>query len=586
MNKTIRGELEEMDTEPNPDTDLIVQAGKWLKTVEQLSNSVGCPNVIEGSLSAFHHIRRNYVAISFVGGSNSGKSHLINTLLGRKLLPVSALAGHCEFLIKAAEADEEETVAFNGACFPLVELDENVSKQNEQFGSYEIVIFSQWLQDNAFELIEHKALDKSEDDIGKTTPGYREQGDIVVLAVDSLMPLKRTEILFSNECIRKSVPIIIVLTKLDQLPNGERGEVVDYVQGQLSSYGSEIPIVATRGSSSNHDGSIDLKNTISGILSEQQILEVRIRQFAYSLLDSLQIVHSAAESNLDSQKEIQSQKNQEMKRRQQEIDAQDLIWDQVEETLNGKRLEYEQQLRNHLNSDRESLLDLLCYELEKSNDIKTWWNRDLPYRLQRELRRLAGQLSTSINRQIASDLNWVREELQRKLVYQVNTSSDSSICLDETQSIQNELSLSDSHRFKIITRTGTAATVLMAGTLFATAGIGGAALAASVVLGLGAEQISRFNTSKDRKKVRVEISTMVDKSIYQYASDVSRTLKDEYDSLISKLKQEHLKWQQTQLQTLKTMQRRDKPDEIDWKHSLARVNDSVEEIKLYLQQTS
>jgi hypothetical protein len=227
-----------------------------------------------------------------------------------------------------------------------------------------------------------------------------------------------------------------------------------------------------------------------------------------------------------------------------------MVWMQIEHQLNLRRDKVEEQIRSHLIANQDKTLAFLTYDLDRTNDVKAWWERDMPFRLRHELQAQAAGIAASIDRQLAADRKWLQEELHRQFKYPLALGLEPGLALDEPGVDGRSLPLADAQKLKVVARVGTAAIVIAAGTLFATAGIGGAVVATSLLAGLAAEQWNMHQTSQNREKVRGELNTLVGRGCVSYASDVSAKLKNWYDKVIESVKQVQGQWQQAQIQAL------------------------------------
>ena len=161
-----------------------------------------------------------------------------------------------------------------------------------------------------------------------------------------------------------------------------------------------------------------------------------------------------------------------------------------------------------------------------------------------------------MNKQIASDVNWLREQLAKRLEYVLPPPVDYGVVVEASLRERSDVTLADTNVLRIVSRIGTAAAVFGAGTLLATAGIGGAAMAASIGAGLLADQLIRYQTGRDRQSVRREMESTIAQAEFSYAEDVSRKLSEGYDRVLDDLKQQQLLWQRTRLEALRAFKDR------------------------------
>jgi GTP-binding protein EngB required for normal cell division len=558
------------------------QLDTWLKNTHELATQTGCLKAVEPVLKTLKKINKDSINIAFIGSPNSGKSSLINQILDLQILPVTALSIHTQFYIEGENNKNKEGFFFaeDRTLYPLKDLYKNdlFSKSSETLAR--IYLCHQWLIDNSFHLTEKLALDASEEDIKDVTNSFLEETDYVVLVIDALMPLKKAETYFLSECVRRGIPVVIALSKIDKLLPEELEDVITYVTNHAKLYSTSIKLIPTSIKLSDESNISNLKTAIQEVINETDLLFVRTQQVAHTLLGVLDIILSAAQTGLENQKQDELEIALKFKQCQQQLDLQNLVWQHIEQQIDLKRQKVDDMLRQHLQDNRTIILEILLHELQCCNDIKTWWNRDFPFRLEPELNKVAKQLSGAINKQITLDVQWLQEEISKQFQYPLQVLSESSISVDKASVEQREVQLSNQNTLKIISRIGTVVSVLVAGTVLGPLGFGSAGIAASAMAGLTAEQLIRWNTNKEREKICSEINKVIERVEHQYALEVSGKLKESYNQVISDVKQHQIRWQQAQLQTLIAINSKpvNKSGQ-NWEQIVKQTNQMMVEIK-------
>ena len=536
----------------------IKQGSFWIKNLRSLSIQLGCTDVLEYPTQSFEQIQRHGISVVVIGSPNTGRSTLINSLLERDLLPVSALPSSQCFQIDSSHEESEHFIV-NGLKKPLDELLQYTSSANdENIGGLHLYISSKWLEQYSITLTEGAALDATDEELDDVVEEMLKSTDIALLTIDALMPIKRSDSVLMIECAKRDIPLIVALTKGSEIHDNDKEEVISYVKEQVESCSSSFSVIVINNpkrTSVYCSGIPQLRAVIEDIINNKDIKHVRELQFAHSILQASEIIISSSESALEAQKKSSDERKRFIERKKQEIDSENLIWLQIEQDLTSHRQSIEKQIRKHLESNSDSILETLFYDLERSNDVKAWWNRDLPYRLSREFKSIAGQLSSAIRQSITNDLNWLQTELMKRFKYEVQTISEIGVKIDSSRIDQKELPLSDSHKFKIITRLGTVSVVVLGIATIGSGGIAGIGIAAGALAGVGAEIIAKRNTITDKKKVMEELNKIIAQAISGYAQEVSKNLKSGYAEIVSKLKRHQLRWQQAQLQALKSVEK-------------------------------
>lgn len=554
-------------------------AGAWLRTLKKLAETAGCAEAADPVLQSVVKMNRGDNSVVFFGAANAGKSRLINNLLQRNLLPVNVAASATPLSVFSAGAGQPETVA-SAIDSSQVELTEDgVESIFDQVTTpdavTEVCIHNDWLKHNRLRLMEPLALNSDVKEADIIPDGCLLGVDMAVLVIDALMPLNRLESVFLSECERRHTPVVIALARLDRLSETESEDVVSYVRKHCRSGTSAIDVYPVDTS----EGVDGLRNHINAAFATGTPSIQRERQMTYVLMEALTIVRAAAGAGHDAVRQSRAELQRSLIRRQHEMESQNLIWEQIEQTLQQKRQQMDSTIRTHLREHRETVLKNVTHELERCADVKLWWERDLPFRLQREFQFVSERLSLSIGQKIASDLNWLGQALEKQFRYSLHTLAEPGVTLKTADVPAREVTLSDSNKLRILSRCATAGTVVAAGTLFATSGIGGIAIAASVVTSLVADQLIRMRTKEDREKVKGELRRTVELVERDYASEISRKLQEGYNEIVAQLRKHQFRWQQGQLQALKTASQSDHP--VDWKDLLAKTDALTAEINTY-----
>lgn len=500
----------------------------------------------------------------------------------RKILPVTTLSSPIEFEIRAAVNDQTEIFSVGGISKSLDELKETVTTLTEQgkFDSFALTIHSAWLNSRSFVIIEKPPLDYT-DTLEEVMDEYLRDSDLIIFVIDAPMPVKKTEAIFIKECATREIPIIVVLSKMDEITAEERYSVISYVTKHMELYSPNIPVLEIQANSddSEANGINKLKTLIESIVKTVDLCKVHNRQLAETLLKSMEPIKINAHLVLDIEKRNEEEKKCELARLKEEIDSQNLVWSQIEQKLTESRQKAEEKMRKHLEDQSDTILKTLLNELDNKSDIKMWWNRDMPLHLQRELQSSAYQISPAINQQVAADIKWLQTELSHQFKLDFEILTEPQITVNGDSSKQKDLLFSDNSKFKIVTKFGTIATVVIVGTMLVTSSLGGFILAASAATGLVAEQLIRSNTSKDKEKVRDELKSIIAQATREYLTAFSQSLRNEYQKLSASLKTYNLKWQQAQLEALKIEEHPDKQgNEIDYNCILQKINTLSDEI--------
>ena len=533
----------------------------WVRAIRDLARRTGLEELLDAADIEMANFRRDRIYVVFAGGANCGKSTRINGLLGRKILPVSSMRSSAGISIWAGE---DEGAVIDGEKKPLSALGD--IHQQVPPKNVEVSLTHEWLNTKRLCIVERLPLEASDDDVVSTLEETLCGADLVVHLIDALMPVSRIDAALLAECSSRDLPLIVALSKGDHLSNEERSTVLQYVIKHVAETGLKVSVIDTEANTSSDD----LRASIDNLVQSIDLTKVRLQQSKEGLLRVLDKLELAAHAGLEAQDMNSRERATELKKREQQFEAQDLGWTDIEQRLEVRRHKVDDQVRQHLDHTRAATLDALLFDLERSRNVRQWWDKDLHFRLQRELKVISSQVSNSISRHVAGDIRWLQEQLHRRFNFPISAPlAEPVISVNDVQIDPSHVALANMRSLRIASRIGTAATVALAGLVLREARIGGVILAVSSISGLVAEQIAQRLTDKDRSAIRAELDRFIQKVWLEYASQISERLKCGYEEIINSMKKEQERWHESQRLAL-SRALEDAPN-VDWQHVLTQT---------------
>ncbi len=510
----------------------------WVRSFRDLARRAGRTDLLEAAHGEVARLRRDGIYLIFAGGTNFGKSTRINALLGRSILPVSSMRSTSGISIRVGKS---ETAVIDGETKPFSVLDTILQK--EPAADVEVSLTSDWLEANRLCLVERPPLDASDEDLESILGATLRGADMVVHLVNALMPINHLDAALLTECARRELPVIVVVSKGDHLSTEDRSTVLQHVERHIAGSGLKAPVIDTEAAA----GIEDLREAIDTLVASVDVARIRLRQSKEGLFTALDQLELVARAGLEAQELNSRKRSGERKKRQQGFEAQDLLWTEIEQCFEARRHKLDEQVRQHLERNRAATLEALLFDLERSRNVGQWWNRDLSFRLQRELKGVSGQVSSSISRLVAGDIRWLQEQLRDNFKLPLSAPFvDPGIAVDDIEIEPSDVALADMRNLRVASRLGTAATVILAGLVLTQASIGGIMLAVSSMSGLAADQIAQKLTDKDRSAVRGELDRLVQQVWLDRATQISARLKNGYDEIIVAMKREQENWHESQ----------------------------------------
>ena len=527
------------------------ERAQWLRAVRNLARRAGRAENITALTARIEQLGADTACVGLIGSTNCGKSGRVNALVGRALMPVGPLPSLLAATVSACPEGAVETCSVDGVPRPFATL----RKESLEAAAHaELSVDSAWLRDAAVRLVERRPGEEP-------TDAFAEAGsvlldiDLALIVLDALMPFTRNDALLLGACATARIPLVVVLAKVDLLLPEERPGVLDYVLHQLEALSLAPEIVETAVVGDRAEGIEALRGVIDSRLADIDLALIRFHRFREVLLETLEGIALAAHAVINRRREADAERAVEASRGRQRLEDQNLVWMQLEQEISLRRQRLDDQLRAQLMSTREAALDGLLYELEKSNDVRQWWQKDLPFRLQRELRGIAGQLSGMMTRQSAADVRWLQEELHRRFRYPLVAAVGELAISPEAAGVEPPLvNLANMQALRIISRVGIAGTIVLVGTTLAragSAGLGGVTMAVSALAGLAADQLTQRMAARDRASVRGDLDKVVHEAWLAYAAAVSEKLRDGYGAIAAAVRQEQQRWREAQTAALR-----------------------------------
>ncbi|MCT7574206.1 dynamin family protein [Aliarcobacter butzleri] len=169
--------------------------------------------------------------IAVVGEFNTGKSTLINSLIGKNILPTGILPTTNQ-VVTLENTDEQESIKKSNEIYPL--NDENIKVSNKYGSNFEIKAHFEQMKNFIFlDTAGTNDYTKLSDEIVFDLIG---EVDIVLFIMDSMQVLSESEFKFLSKLIRKKDinKFLFVINKVDLKSDEEKIELVEHIIDKLS----------------------------------------------------------------------------------------------------------------------------------------------------------------------------------------------------------------------------------------------------------------------------------------------------------------------------------------------------------------
>jgi hypothetical protein len=517
------------------------------------------------------------VRVAVVGDISSGKSTLINRLLGVDLLPTGSVpltwapvtvralgagagAGVLDIRWPSGNA-ERRSLAEDDPWRGLVRNHEpSAGPVGEgQLGPAEPELLlsapAPWLAGAEVELIDTPGLHEGRADHLLQTQRVVALSDVVVMAISAPAPLSLLERQFlAEELLTKRVPhVVIALTKLDQLPAAEQDDFDSWFRDRIAEISPGVAVTIGPGPApGGAERLAELRDRISELAHSGNVIRRRDRRLAWQLADACAAISSAVQAASDQLAGDEAARHAAIVAAKDQLADDDVRWNQLRLGLDERRLRLTETLRDSVSASAAELFEILDVELHRVTDVKAWWERELPIRLRRELKSLVRALESQIHARISEDLGWLDREVARVFAVTRRSASDRRMSPVAVSKLP-DLELADLRRRRTATRVINAAGGIV-GTILAVASgtVMPAAytIAGSTIAGLVADRDAEARTEAQRTEVRIHLRRLMDEVVGQFREQLFAEVQRSYQAAFSELQDAQGTWQAARLQAL------------------------------------
>ena len=549
--------LDDLDEKLKTPSDLADRLLNWLSQCEEFANYLSIENreIGEQMVALLKTIERRRslpsFRLTFVGEFSRGKSHLVNRLLGRNVLPegalpttatiTSILAGE-EDCMEVKIAGKTEIRSLEESSWEDLLATDSAGTDAEVFAGLRIRLNHEWLRSLDVEIIDTPGAGDLSDRRAAMISDILSQSDAAVLLVSATFPFSMTEAAFlEQEVIGRHVPrIMVAVSKLDTIPPEQRGKVMQSIRYRIAEVSANVPILSTYPVDPMQQEATALAaivNQIEMLVNQGDRRIWRSHQVAQQLVDWLSQLIKIAQISIATLQMDDEQRECSLRQAQNELESLELNWESLQLEISKRRLKHSQAIRQRVVSIKEELVENLAFDLQKTPDPKVWWERDLPFRLRRELTALSRKSESFLLNLIAKDVEWLQSEVTRlfdtKVPEQIPTQHEGmDIALKPEQG-----EIIDLQRYRLLSRVGSTA-AMIAGSIFG----GPIGMAASTGVLLTSEQVINQKLDTQRKFLSAKLEQTIDDVLDDYCKKSSDRLRQLYQKILDDMESAQTKW--------------------------------------------
>lgn len=494
-------------------------------TIKKLSAQLGCSNVYEKLNSRMKMLEGSSTRISITGGHSGGKSSLVNALLGTheevSLLPTYKTT---RFVRKGLSFTDDAGITNTTGAIHVTEVD------------------SAWMQAQKLEVWELSDLDVEGEMTLIQLGEHYAHTDVCVMLLNAMMPLSRTEMTKIEALEKLSIPTLLVFSMADRMQEGDYQEVAKYVKQKTSSFHT-VKVLTPEKPMPVEQQAEEVRHIIDELLDEAgSQLTLRTSLKRLFLMDALSVLFEACNQKLG---DTAAQEDAEKMTAEKLSKLSDMttVWLRLQAALNQRKNETAEKIRTQLEKKKAETIRQLKHNVEMCQDVKLYWEKELPYRLEDVVRMYSQTASQQINADVLNTINWLNSEIRKSFNKSLNSLQPIS-CEIEPEAVPTttDVEIADTKKMRLVARIGTAVTVIAAGTMCATMGVGGIVMATGMMAGIGAEFLMNRKQNESKERVQELIPQMVTQAQQKLVITVSDHLNNAYNDLIKNLQSYQDQW--------------------------------------------
>lgn len=500
-------------------------------------------------------LRDPYFTIGVVGEFSTGKSSLINKLVDADIVPVSTLP--TTTLITKIIYGEKPALVYYKADgtmesreFDLGSFDDlnAFDEKEDPEGAVRIDYPYTWLKDYNIQFIDSPGTSDIVSRRAEKTTDVISICDAIIVVVSAVMPLSLTEKAFIDQHIlaRKVPKVVVAVSKLDLVAPEQRESVLTYIKNKLQTWSNNIEMLVINEAEDLPENSSFLpvcgRANILSFLEEwtmdKQHKILRGISVACELRDSVSLVKDSLNARLAAAKLSSEEREKARKAFEEKTEHLRLDWEDLRLEMDKRSVTCSRWINDRVYERRGEIIEKLKFELSHVSNPKSWWEKDMPYRLKQELGYILRNLEDTLTNMYLKDVHWLYEEVKRRFSNDLMLYKDNSFTEAQEPILKpsgNELT--DINSFRTFTRIGAGAATILGYTLFGPLGI-----VFSISGGIVSEILLNKNISKQSQRLDTAIDGVVDDVFKKVLAVTSERIAAAYRNALNEITSKEYEW--------------------------------------------
>ncbi|MBR1838629.1 MAG: hypothetical protein IJ786_03635 [Bacteroidaceae bacterium] len=503
-----------------------------IEIIKQLSDKLSVPEVYTNLVEQLEKLDRPNCCVGILGQSNTGKTSMINILADLNI-PVSLLPSQTNYKVEFGDKASVLPTPLG-----VIDISHPTAIKEETLTSV-----SEWLRVYNASIFEKQINISPETASVRDTMNFLCDFDVCIYLLDAQAAYTRTDDILLNHLSDAGIPVLAVIGKIEHLAEDDRAEVYTYVSKNISKY-KNIALFSNDSFRPLQECKEELLAALKQLLAH---IDVNVPRGVFANLYAANAVaqlFEQCETKIAECKAKQEDVENRFEKKLQQLEQASLSWIEVETQLKNRNNEMNTKVRAAFLEKKDDIVRRLTHDADMTGDIKTFWEKDIPFRLEEYMRSVVQSVNQMANKEMYSNVNWLQGELYKR--FHCKLSIQSTLIRDggkpRAVTSPDDLEITDTGKLRIITRIGTAATVITAGVLFATLSVSGIAMATSMLAGVGSEWLIKKKSNESRAMLKQYLPTLVDKLQITMLEDFNLRLNEAHNNIISQMNLLQAEW--------------------------------------------
>ena len=486
--------------------------------------------------------------VAVIGEFSRGKSTFLNRLMGRELLPVGDLPTTA---VLTQIRKGRDGMSFIGKDKSIVQgqlsvealenyLADDAGRDPE--GVLDLRVDLPWLSSDRIVFYDTPGAG---DLIGKRADIVLRAintCDFTVMVISARAACSMTEMQFlrDNVMLKKIPQIAVAITKLDTIPEKERGKVVDFIRKKIAAVAPSArfflmdDLAGVDRSQFDAIGEDAIRESIvSAFASDKEVAVSRERQY----LQRISLILGEAGKEIEVVSAAEAMPAQEQKdaiRRLEEAKANiDILRQDLATACASAKLDAQKQVRGVIADDEENFVKKMTRSLRHSNDIKQWLEQDFPDIAEEGFKQTSLKLDLWMGKRIAADKASFAATASKRLSIR-----NLSVSMPSFSVPPGDFGIDTNAEMKDLDKWRTGARMATIGTMVLLAGLGPAAMIASGVGGILTDKFLKASIEKQRADAIAAISAKLQSVFSDLKDRAAEYLENSYGEMAKVLDNE------------------------------------------------